>query len=158
MPEEFERDFRKDVTVDRYKLDEECAEHSPIYLYWVEQLVGARTDLDTIKNQLHLTIAQTELDLRKNPPEGLKITESGVAALVISNTDVNKKKEEQVQAQRKANLLSGVVTAMEHRKGQLTNLKDLSISGYYSRPAGTKAKTGTDEAEDDSRIGLNKKE
>lgn len=154
----YERNYAEDVKIDRYKLEEECTEHPSIYWYWTEQLMEARAELDKIKTQYDLVVAETELYLRKNPPEGIKVTEATIAALVVTNGDVHKKRDEMDAAKKKVNLLAGAVQSLEHKKSQLDNLRHLCISGYYSRSEGNKTKSGMDQAEDDSRTGLNKKE
>jgi hypothetical protein len=159
MSEEFERDYREDVKINRFKLELECSDHSSVYLYWSEQLTEYKAKLDEIKTRMDYKGAEVELELRKNPPEGLKVTESAIMAMIKTNKEINNLAQEFNEARKALNLLSAAVVSLEHRKSMLENLRHLFIAGYYSRAGdGTPKQSGSDQAEDTMRTGLNKGE
>lgn len=161
MDKEFGEDFVKDVKINRFKLAEECEQHSSLYQYYADLLADARTKVDSSKDRLNVVEAKLELDIRTNPPENLKITDSVVKALVQSDEKVEKQKEDLREAKRGLYHLEVAVTSLEHRKRQLDNLVQLLIAGYYSAPK-TERKPDTRETDKASakvrdRLNKNKK-
>jgi hypothetical protein len=148
------RDFQADVNIDRYALDKECEEHSSKYLYWSQILANKKHELDKAKNKLHLIESTANLNYRKNPPEGVKITESTIQALLDTDAGVTKVKDELTDIGHELSVISSVVNALEHKRSELNNLVQLQISGYYS---GIKTDS-TDDKADKVREQLNEKE
>lgn len=157
--EEYGEDFAKDVRINRFKLAEECEQHSSLYQYYADLLAEARADADTEKDRLNIVEAERELDIRKNPPESPKVTEATIKALVQSDGKVIKQKEGLRMVKIGLYQWEAAVTALEHRKRMLDNLVQLLIAGYYSAPK-TERKADTrvaDETSKDVRNKLNKK-
>lgn len=161
MSEEYGEDFAKDVKINRFKLPQECAEHSSLYQYYADLLAEAKADADGEKDRLNIVEAERELDIRKNPPESPKITEAVIKALVQSDKKVIKQKEGLRQVREGLYHLEVAATSLEHRKRMLDNLVQLLIAGYYSAPK-TERKPNTEETDKASagvrsRLNKNKK-
>lgn len=134
MSKEYGEDFATDVKINRFKLPQECEEHSSLYQYYADLLADARVDVDVEKDRLNIVEAERELDIRKNPPESPKITEAVIKALVQSDGKVVKRKGKLGGAKDGLYHLEAAVTALEHRKRMLDSLVQLLIAGYYSAP------------------------
>ena len=152
-----ERSFEKEVQINKFKLDDECEIHSSFYLYWNEELADAKAAKDCAEDALSLTLAEAEMHIRKTPPEGIKITESVIKALVMENESVKKHKEELRQIKESIYHLEAAVKAFEHRKSQLNNLVSLYATGYFSAPSTQKRNTINDDAGKSIRKNLNRR-
>jgi len=147
------RDFKEDVSIDRFNLDTE-AERQPSLCYaYNEMLADVERDLNRLSDQLGLMSAKMDLNIRQNPPEGIKITESTILSLVTQDDGIIKKKEEIVDKKREVAVLWAAVKAINHRESELDNLVKLYLSGYYADPNRSRA----DEGSDDVRGHLNRK-
>lgn len=159
---EFGEDFAKDVKINRFKMSEECEEHSSLYQYYADLLANARTQVDREKDRLSFVEAIQELSIRRKPPkEEPKITEAVIKAYVQSDDEVVEQKERLREAKDELYHLEVAVTSLEHRKRQLDNLVQLLIAGYYSAPK-TERKPNTEETDRASakvrdRLNKNKK-
>jgi hypothetical protein len=128
----------EDRKINRYRLDEESEKQADNYGFYADKLAIAKTERDTAKAFLDYTEASVDLKLRENPPKDIKITETSIAALVSTDTEVLNAKNAYISAQGKVNNLEASVTAMEHRRSQIKNLTMLWIGGYYSVPGSTR--------------------
>jgi hypothetical protein len=128
----FDRVLKSDLELSRFKLEEESSEFASVYYYWSEKAVEAKADRDRAKGQLDLTSATRELDIRNNPPEGTKLTESSVKALLEMDPTVLSFKKIYADSVECVNLLEASVRGLEAKKSQIDNLTRLWIAGYYS--------------------------
>lgn len=157
--EEYGEDFAKDVKINRFKLAEECEQHSSLYQYYADLLAEAKADIDGEKDRLNIVEAERELVIRADPPATSKVTEASIKAMIQSDENVIKQKEDLRMVKIGLYQLEAAVTALEHRKRMLDNLVQLLIAGYYSAPK-TERKADTrvaDETSKDVRNKLNKK-
>ena len=152
-----ERSFEKEIKINRWKLDEECESHSSLYLYWKEEEAEAKKEKDSADDKLSLTLSSVEMRLREHPPEGVKITDATIKALVNSDEAVCACKDLVREAKENVYHLEAAVKAFEHRKSQLNNLVTLYATGYFSAPSTEKKKTANDEAGKEVRRKLNRR-
>ena len=149
-----ERDFSQDIRINRFKLDEECEQHSSNYYYWAEQLSDAKKDADAAKDKLKLVLAEQETMIRENAKKsGAKITEAGVSAELEQDEAVQVARRNLRVCQSTQYHLEAGISALEHKKKMLDNLVQLWMKSYYSAPG----RTATDEGSDDIRKQLNNK-
>ena len=66
-----------------------------------EQEPASTSDYEKLQVRYAQKKAQLELDVRRNPPDGIKITESTVDALLNANEELCKMKEQMIDLQRK---------------------------------------------------------
>lgn len=151
--------FQADISINRYRLDEESEKQPSIYGRYAELLADAKADKDSAENALKLKMAEIEISLRADPSPEVKITENSIKALIVKNEKVVKKKERLLRKEAVIYKLEAAVRALDHRKSELNNLTQLWIKGYYSQPNdGRPHDTGNDVAAKDIRKNLNNKE
>ena len=129
-------DFKKDISINKYKLDEECLSHSGIYARYASKQAEAKTAVSKAKDNLELVQAE-RYDAIKEALEkkGIKTTIPMMEKAVLSDKQVIEAKNELREAEDVFAKLSVCVSAFEHRKSELDNLVKLYCSGYYSVPS-----------------------
>lgn len=153
-----ELDFEKDISINKFKLDEECLSHASIYYNYGDAQARAKTELAKSKDNLELVEAERSLQIREELSKNGKVTEAMINSALIIDKEVREAKNQVREAEEVYNRLSVAVQAMEHRKSELDNLVKLYLSGYYSNPDSNNAKNGlTEQAERTVRSNLNKK-
>lgn len=137
MKENTDHIFSDDIQINRFKLDEECTNHSNKYYHWSEKLAKAKNKLAEEEDALDLIQSQEELEVRKNWNDANgKQTEGSIKALLVSNKEIRKQVTKTIQAKNEVNILQASVGAMDHRKAMLDNLVTLFIRNFYSSPTG----------------------
>jgi hypothetical protein len=150
-------DFQKDLSIDKYKLDEECLTHSNRYAYYAEAQAQAKANVSKAKDNLELVESESNLKIRKKfAEEGQKVTESVVSCTLAMDSDVINAKNELRNAEETFSRLSVAVSAMDVRRSELDNLVKLYCSGYFSTPSNVEKKTMNERVSDDIRRNLNK--
>ena len=154
-------DFQKDLSINKYRLDEECLSHSNRYAYYSEAQAIAKTDVSKAKDYLELVEAEQREVIRIDlESKGIKPTIPMLDSATIRDEKVIQAKKELREAEEILARLSVAVSAFEHRKAELDNLVKLYCAGYYSTPCsnnGEKSNVNT-MAEKDIRKQLNNKE
>lgn len=153
-------DFEKDLSINKYRLDEECLSHSSIFGKYSLMQIEAKTELSKAKDNLELTEAERNLAFRDEfARNGTKVTESMINSALITDKEVIRAKRKVREAEDVYNKLSASVQAFEHRRSELDNLVKLYCAGYYSAPtASSEAKKNINEQTSTAvRRNLNKK-
>lgn len=133
---EKEMDFEKDISINKYKLDEECLSHSSLYARYASAQADAKTAVSKAKDNLELVQAERYDAIKEAfDKKGVKTTIPMMDKAVLSDEEVIKAKNELREAEDVAAKLSVCVSAFEHRKSELDNLVKLYCAGYYSTPA-----------------------
>ncbi len=153
-----EFDYEKDLSINKYRLDEECLTHSSTYFRYMEASVQAKSRISKLQNKLAMIEAEENLAIRKSYQEsGAKFTEAVIASELTTNSRVIECKRRLQEAQEVYSTMQVAVSAMEARKSELDNLVKLYVAGYFSTTDGAKAKTSADEqVSKDIRKNLNK--
>lgn len=126
-------DFEKDLSINKYKLDEECLSHSSIYFRYAEASIAAKAEVSKAEDNLKLVSAERNIAIRKAYTDaGAKFTEAVITSGVEKDAEVIEAKEKLRNAQEVYAKLSIAVSAMDARKSQLDNLVKLYCSGYFS--------------------------
>lgn len=130
-----EFDFEKDLSIHKFRLDEECLSHSSIYFKYAEAQQDAKSEVSKADDNLKLVLAERELSIRDSfVKEGKKATEGLIASLVETDEEVLKAKGKLRKAQEVFNKLTVAVQAMDARRSELDNLVKLYCAGYFSMP------------------------
>ena len=124
--------LKEDLKISRYDLEREASEQASLYFYYAEMQADAKAEANSAKDALSLITAEQSLFYRKNPPEGLKVTEAVVVSLVEQDREVIDAKERLVNAYRELTLLDGILRALDHKKSSVDNLVKLYLNNYYS--------------------------
>lgn len=156
-----EFDFEKDLSINKFRLDEECLSHSSIYFRYAEAQQEAKAEVANAKDNLELVEAETNLKIRKNLSEsGQKFTEAMVTSMLVVSPEIKKAKSNLREAEEVYAKLSVAVQAMDSRRSSLDNLVKLYCAGYFSVANGSSEakKSVTEQAEKEVRKNLNHKE
>ncbi len=126
-------DFAEDAKLNKLKLADEAESLSSMLAFYGEQMAEAKAARDKAARALELQCAQTELDIRRNPPKDLdKLTESIVKALVTSHPDVVKCEQALLDAKEKAYTMEVAWNTIDSKGSMIKVLQALWGTGYYS--------------------------
>ena len=130
--------YYDDLGIDPYNLLEEWQAQAGLYLSYAEEGVDQQEVFENTKDELDLLCAKVELLIRNGEyelaPEGLKITEKAVAAMVIADPQIVAKKRKLNAMKKEASLLKKAETAFDHRKKALENAVVLTGREQYAEP------------------------
>ena len=152
-------DFQKELSINKYRLDEECLSHSSKYAYYAEAQALAKSEVAKAKDNLEYVYAEANLRIRADyEKQGKKFTEALIASTIALDEEVGGAKKKLREAEEIYNRLSVAVQAMDTRRSELDNLVKLYCAGYYSTvEAGTNTRKNINEqASADIRRNLNK--
>ena len=153
-----ERDLNQDVKINRFKLEEECEMHPSIYNYYSELEAEQISKINKLELKLKFISGEVELELRKKPPEDMKVTNDTIKALLATNKKINDL-EMQIANENTILLhLKSAVKSLEHKKSELNNLVSLYQSQYFSKPTGHRKDTNEDNYRKDVKQNLGRRE
>lgn len=125
--------FEQDLSINKYKLDEECLSHSSRYAYYSEAQAVAKSNVGKAKDNLEYVTAEANLRIRKEYAEkGEKFTEAVITSQLTLDKGVNEAKSKLREEEEIYARLSVAVQAMETRRSELDNLVKLYCAGYFS--------------------------
>lgn len=132
---ETENEYRKDLSIDKYSLEEALLEQAELYAKWnakwakaVKEKSDAKEELDNIKSELDKKARKSWeiLGFPKQP------TDQMVNNWIPSQTEYREQTFLFIEATYRANVLEGAKWAFENRGRSLTDLVKLYLSGYYA--------------------------
>ena len=153
-------DFENDLSIDKYKLDDECLSHSVLYYRYSEMMANAKNEVGILADALKLKMGEANVEIRNRfTKKEIKFTEAVINAEVEKNEEVIAAREELREAEVNYARIHAGVSAFEHRKGQLDNIVRLYCAGYFSTPssAGKPKDSINEQVSRDVRKGLNRK-
>ena len=131
--EEF--DFEKDLSINKFRLDEECLSHSSLYFKYAEAQQEAKTNVSRAKNNLELVEAERYEEIRiEKEKAGIKTTIPMLEKALVCDEVVIKAKRKLIEAESIYGKLTVAVQAMDSRRSELDNLTKLYCAGYFSLP------------------------
>lgn len=151
--------FEQDLSINKYKLDEECLSHSSRYAYYSEAQAVAKSNVSKAKDNLEYVTAEANLRIRKEYAEkGEKFTEAVITSQLTLDKSVNEAKSKLREEEEVYARLSVAVQAMETRRSELDNLVKLYCAGYFStvNADGNIKKGINEQTSSDIRKNLNK--
>ena len=151
--------FEQDLSINKYKLDEECLSHSSRYAYYSEAQAVAKSNVSKAKDNLEYVTAEANLRIRKEYAEkGEKFTEAVITSQLTLDKSVNEAKSKLREEEEVYARLSVAVQAMETRRSELDNLVKLYCAGYFSTVSadGNVRKGINEQTSSDIRKNLNK--
>lgn len=126
-------DFQKDLSIDKFRLDEECLTHASRYAFYAEAQASAKSNVSKAKDNLEFVESEANLRIRKGfAASGTKVTENIVACTITQDEEVIKAREALREAEEIYARLSVAVSAMDTRRSELDNLVKLYCAGYFS--------------------------
>lgn len=124
------------VEIDSLNLDKECIRLPNDYLKYAVYAADLKARVDRLKAELDVIEADLGKQIRANPAdfECEKVTESAVAAIIITQDTYRDQLARLQTARHKQDLAQAVVWALEHKKRSLTLLVELHGLGYFASP------------------------
>lgn len=151
--------FEKDISINKYKLDEECLSHPTLYFNYADACVQAKLAVSRASDKLSLVKAEANISIRDDlSSRGIKFTESIIASEVEKHPNVIKARDELREAEETYSRLQVAVQAMDARRAELDNLVKLYLAGYFAEPHATAqaSERVNDRVSDSIRKNLNK--
>lgn len=123
-----------DMRIDKYGLDNECAEQTSIYSKWARMSAEASRERDYRQKELDETSAMLDNEIRTDPEKyGIKdLKEAAVKAVIMGDEAVMKLKSDLIEATTYAKFMNSAVAACDQKKTMLRMLGDLWLGEYYS--------------------------
>ena len=135
VSENEEFDFEKDLSINKFRLDEECLSHSSLYFKYAEAQQEAKKNVSRAKNNLELIESERYEEIRQEKEKaGIKTTIPTLEKAVVCDEIVIKAKNKVIEAESIYGKLTVAVQAMDTRRSELDNLVKLYCAGYYSLP------------------------
>lgn len=131
------QNFLKDLSIDKYNLDEELVKHPQLYMEWALEVAEASADKDQAKKDLDLVKAEVETKIRKNLKKyGIvgKATEGAVKAAIALHPKMKKYDEIYLKALHNERVLSKIEKAFSIRKKSLEGLVQLDLRLHFIEP------------------------
>lgn len=127
-------DLNGDMELDKYKLDDQCAQQTSVYSKWALISAKASRERDYRQKELDEEVAKLDNEVRVNPEKfGIKdIKENAVKAVIASDKIVMKLKTDVIEATTYAKFFNSAVSACDQKKTMLRELGDLWLGEYYS--------------------------
>jgi len=119
--------YHEDLEIDEYHLLEEWKTQADLFMSYCEETAGAQEAVDAMKDSIDQGIYSLM-------PEGIKVVDKTIVALVNSDPEVQKLKAEYITLKKEAYILKKVEQAFEQRKKALENMVVLSGREQYSEP------------------------
>jgi len=125
-------ELRKRVAINVNALSEECSNHPELFMEAGDLASEARAAAKASKYNLEQVQSAVQLGFRNGTTHTeAKITETSILALVASNPEVVKAKQELVEAELLSSKCDALVNAYDHRRSMLTNEVTLSTQSFY---------------------------
>jgi ribosomal protein L4 len=124
------------LEIDQHRLDEEWSDQPKLYMKFSKALADANKSVDETKAELSVVQAELDADIRLRPDNYnvVKVTEATVYNAILLQPRYREVQEKLIEDRHLANLLSGMVDALDHRKRALENLVYLHGQAYFSSP------------------------
>ena len=123
--------------IDLNRLEEQCAEHSFLYVHYCKELKNAKSDLIQEKSKLDLVSAEESLRIGRKP-ERYDLPAKPTLAMILNTLKTRKKYQEFLKEYEKAQDLVATlqiyVNAFEHRKRMLSEAVTLYGQAYFATP------------------------
>lgn len=132
-----EHDFKIDLKLDKYNLDECALNQAELYADWADKWADAVYMRDKIKDRLSLVRAECDQEVRSTPSEfgwtkGDKPpTEAFIASAISGHKDFVEANNEYLDACHEVNVLSVAKEAFEQRRKMIEVLADLYTASYF---------------------------
>lgn len=126
-------DYRKDLTIDRDNLDEDCIRQPVLYDTYAQLLVPLYKERDTIKLGIEQLSAQLDGIIRESASaEGKKLTEAKIQGEIIINPQYQNLQIKYINICTEVKEKEAIRDAFQQRKDMLKLLVELFISGYWA--------------------------
>jgi hypothetical protein len=127
--------------LNKFKLDEEWLQQPRLYRKYAERLADARRDHEQEEAKLELVEAELDKSVRSDPAAyGIdKVSESAIKHCIVADPKYQQQQQAAIDSRHKVNVLTGWLTALDHRKKALEKEVDLFLAGYFAEPKAGKS-------------------
>ena len=126
---------RSFLEIDKFALDEEWIKQPGLYFEWAERVASARQSLDLAKAQLDVKRAEVSLKVRsRKVADKAKPTEALINTMIETDLTYQEAQNKVIRLKHRVDVLSGMVTALDHRKKALENIVQLDGRQYFAQP------------------------
>lgn len=120
-------------------LYEEWTKQPILYMNYAERGVDAQDEWDHFQDRLDLIEAKLDIAIRDGsypllPPTTVKLTESAIKSLIITDKEVQVLKHNILEAKKEACLFRKAEKAFEQRRDALEKMVYLSIKKNFAEP------------------------
>ncbi len=132
-------DYRKELKIDRYRLDVELIRQPQKYMDWALKAARAEIETNEAEQAFDLIRGDVEKKVRLNPtrygfPEGSKPTEAAVKHEALKNKKVQRYRKQYLEALRNEKILKRAERAFQQRKNMLESLTSLNVQLHFAEP------------------------
>jgi hypothetical protein len=123
-----------DISLD--KLEEDCQRQPQLLFIWGTKLAQVKKDAKVAKNNLKMTAAKLDKEIRADPDsKGLeKITEKAVELCILDQPEYQDAQAILLEAEYEEDVLQAFVSALYDKSGELEKLIKLHGQMYWSKP------------------------
>lgn len=130
-----ELNYEEDLQIDKDSLEECLIEQPELYGKWSKVWAQAVKERDQSKEQLNVTKADLDKQIRKSWDIlgfDKKPTDLAITTWICAQQEYRDANFRLIEATYSVNVLEGAKWAFQHRKDALDNLVKLFLSNYYS--------------------------
>jgi len=135
--ESYEEEWKRELSFDKFNLDEEFERQPQTYMGWAMLYAHARVERSRRESELDRVKAETDVKIRKDPTVyGLEASpkEAAIKAVVLTSKEVKGAESDFHKAYELQYVFEYVTKAFEQRKELLRAEGELWREGYYSGP------------------------
>lgn len=130
-----DRDYDRDLTIDKYALDQECERQPYLYQHYAELEADAEAAAERAKHRRDIVEAEVDTWVRSELEQsGQKVTEKLVKNQVLLSDKYQAAVDDYIEAVRRHKILRGVAFAFWQRKNSLEGLIELDSRSYFASP------------------------
>jgi hypothetical protein len=127
-------EFKKDLEIDKWKLDEEWVGQAQLYAAYATKAVEKAYERDKAREYLDLTKAELDTEIRKDPSKyGIeKVSESAISNAILQQSKYKKASGDYLLLIKETKIFEVARDSFDHRKKALEKLTDLFLSNYWA--------------------------
>lgn len=124
------------VDVDENDLEREWVQQARLCESHVHLLASVKKELAEAEAEMEVIDAEIKDHVRKHPDEYNldKVTENSIRETLVRQKKHREANQKVIDVQHKADLLTGTVRAIDHKKTALENLVNMRGQSWYSSP------------------------
>lgn len=127
--------FKEELEIDKFNLDNEWMKQSSLYMKYAELSVEANKILEEKKLLLDVKYSSKYSSLKAEAEKsGLKSTDTSIKSMVETNDEIISIREDIIKAEYNYKMLQKIEASFSMRKSALENLVFLFTKSYYSEP------------------------
>jgi len=135
MASEYKNEYEKDLSIDKYKLDEELLLNPEVVMKWVERYADAAEEKINAKEEINIVKAELDERIRNDWEKygfDKRPTETAIANKIIMQSEYREVNVRYSRAIRNMVLLEGAKDEFCARRNRIDKLIDLYMAGYWA--------------------------